>query len=432
MEGQNDNPSILQKMAAADTAALGGIDDILNGGTAQPTQPAPTQPVQPTPTQPTQPAPTQPAQPTEPPKPPEPAKLHVEPVTAAGMKGMFEDPSVTPTDDKPAGLPPDEEVPPPAEMDEKAGNAWAALRQQKNELRHIAEEQNKRILAFAEKEAKFEAERKQLTDALHAKEAELKEKTDRLGKLDLTQSVEFRKRYDEPVALAEASLDASIQKLIVADTPEAVAAARNAILSDDAAFRDYVAELPPEAQNELQVRRQALLDQEAARQQAIDNWVATSGGLSSIAAEENAAERSLRRSKAAEDAIAFSTQRMPADRRAMVLNDAYFADDVKAATDAFKDFMQVATDEQIARSAYLGHLVPVMNRALATAISELKEFRDAYYAVKGLAKPGTFAVGAPPPRVAPTPPAPAQPKLTPAQQADAEATDLVGRILAGG
>ena len=107
-------------------------------------------------------------------------------------------------------------------------------------------------------------------------------------------------------------------------------------------------------------------------------------------------------------------------------------DDVKAATDAFKDFMQVATDEQIARSAYLGHLVPVMNRALATAISELKEFRDAYYAVKGLAKPGTFAVGAPPPRVAPTPPAPAQPKLTPAQQADAEATDLVGRILAGG
>ena len=400
-----DNPTIMQRMNAADSAALGGIDDILSGVLEQPA--------------------AQPAQPAA-----QPAQLHTAPVTAEGLKGMFADPSVSPTPDAPKDLPPDEEIPPPAELDEKAGNAWAALRQQKNELRRIAEEQNKRILAFAEKEARFEAERKQLTEALNAKEAELKEKSDKLGKLDLTQSTEFRKRYDEPVALAEASLDASIAKLIVADTPEAVAAARNAILSDDATFRDYVAELPAEAQNELQVRRQAYLDQEAARQQAIDNWATTSGGLSSIAAEENAAERALRRSRAAEDAIAFSTQRMPADHRAMVLNDPYFADDVKTATDAFKDFMQVATDEQIARSAYLGHLVPVMNRALATAIAGLKEFRDAYYAVRGLAKPGTFAIGAQPP-AQPAPPAPAQPKLTPAQQADAEALSLVGGILNG-
>ena len=70
-------------------------------------------------------------------------------------------------------------------------------------------------------------------------------------------------------------------------------------------------------------------------------------------------------------------------------------------------------------------------RARATAIAGLKEFRDAYYAVRGLAKPGTFAVGAQPPSPS-APPAPAQPKLTPAQRADAEALDLVGGILSGG
>ena len=358
-------------------------------------------------------------------------QLSNSPVSADSVKNMFSDESVKPTEAREISLPADVQVEQPQNLDDRAGNAWAQLRAQKNELRRIAEEQQKQLEAYKAKERQFEAQRKQLSEALKERDDELKAKNDRIGQLDLSQTPEFKKRYDVPLVQSRVNLDSCISKYILTSSKEDVDEARDMILGSDEQFMDYVSELPPEAQNELQVRRQAMFDQYAARSRALQEWQATSRGLTVSSADENAAAASLRRSQLADDAITFSTQRIPVQNRALVLNDPFFADDVKTVTETYKDFMQTATDEQIARSAYMGHLVPVMNRALATALDQLKEYQNAYYTMRGLTRPGAFAAPqqAPKPVVPVSATPPAQPKLTPAQQADAEASRLMASIL---
>lgn len=431
MEGQEDKPLTPGESMSAAMKADAEADAILNDAFADITgggQPKVQQPPQP----------PQPPQPQDqPPKegdqPREPVIPSSEATTREQLTSLFGDqPSDTqPLQQQDVQIPQDQDVPDPKDMDEKAQNSWAFLKHQKAELRRVAEQQRAQIEQFRANEAKFAEERRQLTEALAAKDAELQEKSDKLGQFNLSGQTEFRKRYDEPLKQAEADLDALIHENIDVNTPEEIAAARGKILSDDATFRNYISGLQDaELEGRFLAARQRYMNVNAARDAALKDWQTTQNGLAAASAQENAAEESLRRTKLADAAIRFNTQALPADRRAYVLTDPYYAADVETASAAFKDFMQTATPEQVARSAFMGHLMPAMNRALVHALSTAQQYQRAYYAIKGLAKPGSFAArpGGDAAPARPRQPVAQQP-LSEVEKLDAEATEIASQFL---
>ena len=393
----------------------------------QPEQPA-TQPAQPT-TQPAQPA-TQPAQPTSPqtPKPEDVrAAFTGDAVTPERFKGMFSAPTVTPVEAQPATVPPDTPIAEPENMSDKAKNAWGEIRARERQLRAAYAEQQKKIEEFTAAQTKFQEEREQFATALKEKDDALKAATEKLGKLDLTGSIEFRQRYDQPLAQAEANLDAAIHEIIEgADTPEQIAAHRGVILSDDETFRNHVAALSVEEQGQLIQARKAFFDLSAAREQAIADWQATSRGLTEAAAQQNAAELALQRKNAAVEAIRFNKEMLPLQNRAYVTTDPAFADDVRVADEAFSGFMQTATSDEMARAAHLGHYVPVMNRALVQALQLVVEYRDAYNALRGYRNP-TVRTADPAPVRPPAPP----PKPMTVEQMEAASDQRIKDAIAG-
>ena len=365
---------------------------------------------------------------------PKTVQLSTEPTTEAQLKGLFADP----TPDKPATapkteLPPETPIAPPEGLDERAGNAWAQLRNREKQLRQFAEEQKRLLDEQKELQAKLESERNQLAEALKAKDDELKTQREKAGKLDLSASVEFRKRFDQPMQQAEANLDAVLVKGIVGtDTPEGLAEVKKYIMADDATFRKYISELDEDLQDRIRSKRQSLLEVQAERDAALENWEATARGLSQTAAAESVASKLLTRQRIAEAAEQFNLQATPVEKRPIILTDPYFADDVALANRAFKDFMQTATEEQIARAAHMGHLVPTMQRALVTALSTARQYQEAYYAVRGIAKPGSFAApGSSSVPAAPAIPKPAQPEVSPIEAKENAIAESIRGLLSG-
>ena len=399
MEDNPQDSSIAQKEAAV-SATFDAIIGSLQGRDVQAPvepqdpqvpveQPAPAQP----PTTPAAPAaPSQPAAPAQPTAPAQPAAQLSAPgvVTREQLHGMFSNPKVQPAEVSAASaVPPDDPIAEPENMGDKAKNAWAELRSRERALRQAVSERQKQIDELVTAQEKFQQERTQLAEALQKKDDELKKANDKLGKLDLSGSIEFRQRYDQPLQQSVANLDQVIHDTIEgADSPETIEKIRQFIVrSDDNAFQEYIAGLPVDSQGALIEKRRTFIELYAQRQQAIEKWQETSKGLTATAAQQNAADAALARQRNAEAAIRFNMVELPQDKRAYVLTDAEFGEDVRNANEEFKAFMQTATDEEMARAAYLGHLIPSMNRALLLALKECREFQEALYVQRGILRP---------------------------------------------
>ena len=424
-------------VASRDAAVLQSMESAF-AALQNPQQPAP-QPVPPAVSPAPSPEPVPPAaSPAPSPEPvppatPEPPTLPADgPTTEAQLKSMFSDPAPDAAPEEPkAELPPDAPIAPPEGLDERAGNAWAQLRSRERQVRQFAEEQKRTIEELRKRQEQVDRERSQLADALKAKDDELKAQREKAGKFDLSASTEFRQRYDQPLQQAEANLDAVLVDGIVGtDTPEGLARVRRSVMSDDATFRRYISELDEGLQDRIRSKRQALLETQAEREAALKDWETTSRGLSRTAAAESVADKLLARQRLAEAAEQFNLQATPVSQRPLVLTDSFFADDVATANKAFKDFMQTATDEQIARAAHMGHLVPTMQRALVYALNQARQYQEAYYAVRGIAKPGSFATSGAAPAV-PAPPKPVAQDVSPVEAKENAIADSIRGILTG-
>ena len=328
--------------------------------------------------------------------------------TADTLRGMFSHRPVEPVGaDAPAEPPPETPIAEPEHMDEKARNAWVESRNREKQLRQFISSQKHQIEELAGKQSEFQKERDDLTKALKERDDQLKEANEKLGKLDLSASVEFRKRYDQPIQQAEANLDTAIHDAIEgADTPEQIAQIRQYILGDDAQFSEYISGLDIDTQGRLIEKRRTFIELSAQRDQALRDWQATSRGLTDASARQDAAERALARSRAAETAIRRNTSELPPSLRPYVTTDEAFADEVKTANDAFIAFMSTATDEEMAAAAHLGHFVPAMNRALMMALERARDAEEELLRVRGIRNIPTRTAPPPPP---PPPPPPAPP-----------------------
>jgi len=414
MDEQAPNVDALEQQVAAQ---IGDAFAQLTGAAPEaadaPEQPAPAPAPEPAPAP--APAPAAPAAPAPAPEPAadpnEPPAYTVEPTKADTLRGMFSrkpvDPAAPPAQ---SDLPPDTPIAEPQNMDARARNAWVESRNREKQLRQFATQQKQQIEALTAKQDEFQKERDDLAKALKERDDQLKAANEKLGKLDLSGSVEFRKRYDQPLQQAEANLDTEIHDAIDgADTPEQIARVREYILGDDTQFQEYISGLDVDTQARLIEKRRTFIELSAQREQALADWQSTSRGLTDAAARQDAAERTIMRQRNAEAAIRRNTTELPAELRPYVVTDEDFADEVKTANEAFQAFMTTATDEEMAAAAHLGHFVPAMNRALMLALGEARQAQEELYRMRGIRNIPTRSSS--PARPAPKPAVPAKPTV---------------------
>ena len=352
--------------------------------------------------------PALPALPQEPPKP----MVSTEPVSQLDIASMFKTPT-TEAPPPPAQLPPDTpvEAPPEIEHNERAKSAWEILRNRERESRHLAEslktqlEQTSRQAgAVAEERAKFADELKSRDDRIHELE-------DELGKLSLEHKPEFRHQYDEPMEKIAQSFRDALKDAAEIDDDNLADTAKKLLSMNDSDFNRMVAQLPATAQGSLWDKRREYVGIATARSNAIAEWRTAQAGVAATDAQRQVIQNTERRRTLAEQAIDFTNTQLPQDRRPSVLSEATYKEDVDSANQQFRGFMQVASDDELARVAYQGFLVPVMQRQVAFLAEALGKWRDAYYAIRGAGAPPAL-----PMRVqtqAPAePPAPVAPKVT--------------------
>ena len=307
-------------------------------------------------------------------------------------------------------IPPDTPVDAPEEIqsNEKAKSAWEIIRDRERQSRHAAEELQ-RQLAEARKQAGAVAdERQQFAEELRSKDERIRQLEEDLGKLDLAHRPEFRRQYDEPMAEVADEFRAALSAAAELDDAALDDTAGKLLTVSDSEFNRLVAQLDAAAQGSLWDKRRRFRELDLARSHAVQEWRSTQDGIAKVDEQEQVARRAQRMSELADGAIEFTQRTMPRDQRPSVLAESTYAADVANADRQFKSFMQVANEEELARVAYQGFLVPVMQRQVAYLAEALESMQDAYYKLRGAGAPPALPMrtqAAPPP----PPPPPANP-----------------------
>lgn len=350
-----------------------------------------------------------PQEPQEPPKP----TVSTGPVSQLDIAAMFKTPT-TDAPPPPAQLPPDTpvETPPEIEHNEKAKSAWEILRNRERESRHLAESLKAQLEQTSRQAGAVAEERAKFADELQSRDDRIHELEDELGKLSLEHKPEFRHQYDEPMEkVAQSFRDALRDAADIDDEAKLADTVTRLLAMNDSEFNRMVAQLPATAQGSLWDKRREYVGIATARNNALSEWRTAQAGVAATDAQRQVIQNTERRRTLAEQAIDFTNTQLPQDRRPSVLSEATYKEDVDSANQQFRGFMQVASDDELARVAYQGFLVPVMQRQVAFLAEALGKWRDAYYAIRGAGAPPAL-----PMRVqtqAPAePPAPVAPKVT--------------------
>ena len=338
-------------------------------------------------------------------------EISVDPV--ADIAGRFRTPVTPPPGADgapPAEIPPDTPVETPDEVQtsEKAKSAWEIIRERERQSRHAAV-QLQQQLAEAQKQAAAVAdERQKFAEELKGRDERIRQLEEDLGKLDLSHRPEFRHQYDEPMAGVRDEFRAALDAAAELDEPVLDENVDKLLSVSDSEFNRLVAQLDAAAQGSLWDKRRRFRELDVARSHAMQEWRSTQDGLARVDEQEQLTRRAQRMSELADSAIAFTQRTMPLDQRPTVLSEATYAGDVANADKQFRSFMQVANEEEVARVAYQGFLVPVMQRQVALLAEALESMQNAYYSLRGAGAPPALPMrtrSATPPPAAPAAPA---------------------------
>jgi phenylalanyl-tRNA synthetase alpha subunit len=84
-------------------------------------------------------------------------------------------------------------------MSDQQNHAWAGLRAQANANRKAAEEYLRKYNELAAQTKKFQDERKGFGEQLNAKDQEIENLRNEIGRIDLSRSPEFQEKYEAPI-----------------------------------------------------------------------------------------------------------------------------------------------------------------------------------------------------------------------------------------
>lgn len=394
--------------------------------------PAPSQPPAPAPAQP--PAPPAPAlnQPPAPPAPPmvttpTPTPTPPPAQTVAGPVDRFgQTQTVDPLSnlEQLAAPPPIEDVPPPQDMGEKAGHAFASLKAKMREERKRAEEYLAKYNALVESTKGFVDEKAKFADALNAKDTEIKKLEDDLGKIELSRSPAFREKYDAPIEQKCLEIAAVLEQNGV-PKEEAQQRAYELVSADPGQLADSIASLPTLAQGEIGIAardaRKIMVDREA----ELTEWRKSQVGLDEVQRRADNVRFAQHAAELADGAIAGLRALTPENGQvpAYAVTDKDFAAERDAREAAFKEWFLRAPEEQKVSAMLEGFMAVKTYEMLQQTMLENIQLKQQLAARYGAAMPRSM----PSPETPPPPQPPKQPEQPPAAAAAATSanTDAV-------
>lgn len=306
--------------------------------------------------------------------------------------------------------PPLEDVQAPQDMGEKAGHAFAALKARMKEERKRAEEYLGKYNALVDSTKGFVDEKAKFADALNAKDNEIKQLQDDLGKIELSRSPAFREKYDAPLDATCLEIAAVLEQNGV-PKDQAQQKAYGIMTTDPAALPDVIADLPSLAQGEISIRARTARKILADREAELAEWRKSQIGLEEVHARENDVRYAQHAAELADKAIldvralTSTTGQIPA----YAVTDKDFAAERDAREAAFKEWFVRAPEDQKVSAMLEGFMAVQTYKMLQQTMVENLQLKQALMSRGSFRNPPAMPTpSAPPPKPAePKPSAPA-------------------------
>ena len=322
-----------------------------------------------------------------------------------------------------AAPPPVEDVPPPQDMGEKAGHAFATLKAKVREERKRAEEYLSKYNALVDSTKGFLDEKTKFADALNEKDTRIKALEDDLGKIELSRSPAFREKYDAPIERKCLEIAAVLEQNGV-PKEEAQQRAYELVSADPGQLAESIATLPTLAQGEIGIAardaRKIMVDRES----ELAEWRKSQVGLDEVQRRQDNVRFAQHAAELADKAIAGIRALAPDAGQipAYAVTDKDFAAERDAREAAFKEWFVRAPEEQKVSAMLEGFMAVKTYEMLQQTMLENIQLKQQLAARMGAALPrSTPAAPTPPP-----PPEPPKPAENPAFAPAAGASDAVG------
>lgn len=345
---------------------------------AEPVQPTmPTPAPAPTPVPPPAPQPVVPAPASTPQPAPQPAPQPVNYADRYNPAGANPDPLAS-LQELPA-LAPEAQIVQPQNMSDQQNHAWAGLRAQANANRKAAEENLRKYNELVAQTRKFQDERKGFGEQLNAKDKEIENLRNEIGRIDLSRSPEFREKYEAPIF----SVQDEIASTLVANgvsQADAEELSSQVISANPDELPGLIQQFPTHVQGILALKSQEAGRLFEARQHALDDWKTSQEGLAAVANRGSALIEAQRRDALATQAIE-TLRSMPIEQKvpAYQVTDPTFVADREKHEAEFKAWIQEAPVEQQYAAMLEGFMAPKTYEMLAEYARENAELKQALY-----------------------------------------------------
>ena len=394
-----NNPASEGVVAAQD--ALGLVTQMIER-MPLPGQPPAEAPAADTPPAPPAAAPTPPAPPAAAPTPP---AAPPPPATAATLADRFSKPAETPA--PAADIPEEPPVGSDGKPDPRAAHAYAALRSENNKFkREVVPTLEARAKTAEEKAAAILAENMKLKQDLEARE-------EKIGMLSITESQQFRQKYDARESGIRNDLAESLVKFahIPAEQAQEKADALLKFADKPQQLESVTADMHPAVAGAtiLAAQAYARLDQE--RKLEIANWRQTAAASGITQAREDVVRSAEERMQMAADALEFAKRSGNPELNPDPQDEQAVANAAELET-AFQGWVQTASQDALIKASAEGFAAPLLYARIADQSSKIAALSAELNAFKTAGRvpmvpwnmspaAPSRAPAAPPPNVAP-------------------------------
>jgi hypothetical protein len=252
----------------------------------------------------------------------------------------------------------------------QAAEAMSAAEAAKAEAKRLAEE---KAQVAAEK---LEADRK------------VTELTEKIGKLSLAESPEFKSKYDLKRAELSNELSAALVKFAKIPPDQANGESARILSADPASLADMVADLNPAVGGMIMAIANKVGGIDAAREQELANWRESSAAHGYEEARRSVVETAETRSVFADKALALAKSY---GNPVFTATDPEAKAQADALEQAFRGFVQTATEEQLVAAAAEGFSSAQLYDAFNALAAENEQLRNQIAGRTRAALPPMFA-----------------------------------------
>ena len=284
---------------------------------------------------------------------------------------------------------------------------WARLRTEATTYHKKAAEADAAIELAHQESKKLSEDLARVAAEKAESDKRITELTDTVGKLNLAESPEFKARYDLKRAELAAELSAALTRYAKIDADKSGPEAERILKADPATLADMVSDLNPAVGGMIMAIANRVGGIDAARDQELANWRQSSAANGYEESRRGVVELAEVRRQYADKAL---------DLAKSYGNPVYTATDPQAKAEAekleqaFRGFIQTATEEQLVAAAAEGFSASQVYEVVNQQAEEISQLRDQIAGRFRAAQPPLFAMA---PYTPSAPPAPPPSNVTP-------------------